>query len=340
MQEESIKTRIAGFLSEKLGTKVSIEGFRRFPVGFSWATFGIDVSSSDRAVEPKSLILRVGPDDGLFAPYSAERQFQVLSALERSPVPSPRVYWHSDDRSILGLPFFICERASGRAPLPSAGVAGDPVELHRATIGEQFVRSLAHLHAFDWASARELSAWDPGTTVDNTALRQTESCFADYNRWTLRPEPAVIWAIHWLRRNAPKADRLGIVHGDYRIGNFLVDGDRITAILDWESAHIGDPHEDLGFAVLPLFTAGTGLVCRLLPEDEFLNVYERYSGRQVDRRKVRYYAIMSLLKMALVSVAATQRFELSGTSDIRMAALGTQAVPIFRQMQKMIEAAG
>lgn len=330
--------RVSAFLSERLGGRVQVDTLRRFPVGFSWVTYGVDLSCDASLTLPaKSMILRLGLDDGLYAPYSSQRQTEVLSALERCPMPTPRVYWNSDDRSVLGAPFFFCERVTGRAPLPSEGGPDDPVPEHRASLADQFVTGLADLHRFPWQDAAELADWEPGLTLENSALHQVDVCLQDYQRWAMRPEPAVLWAAHWLRRHAPKASRLGIVHGDYRIGNFLVQDGRMTAMLDWESAHIGDPHEDLGWASLPQFNGGSGLVCRLLPEDVFYRMYEERTGWRVNRDAVRYYAIMSLLKLALVNMAAAQRFELSGTTDIRMAALGTQVTSTLRQMQKLIE---
>jgi aminoglycoside phosphotransferase (APT) family kinase protein len=339
MIEQSLEVRVCAYLSSRLGGGVRVDALRRFPVGFSWATFGVDlVADPGVALPARSMILRMGADDGLYAPYSATRQFQVLAALKRSPMPTPDVYWHSDDRSLLGAPFFFCERAAGRAPLPSAGAADALVPEHRASLGSQFVGALAQLHQFDWRAAPELGEWEPGVTVDNTALNQIEACLDDYRRWAMQPEPAVLWAAHWLRRHAPKASRLCIVHGDYRIGNFLVQDGRITAVLDWESSHIGDPHEDLGWASLAQFNGGSGLVSRLLPEADFFAQYEQRTGWHVDVEAVRYYRVMSALKLALVSLAAAQRFQLSGTSDIRMAALATQWTPTLRQMQKQIEA--
>lgn len=338
-QKLTLETRVAGYLSRQLGGAVRVDTLRRFPVGFSWATFGVDLDAQPGVALPaRTMILRMGEDDGLYAPYSATRQFQVLAALARSPMPTPGVYLHSDDRTILGAPFFFCERSVGRAPLPSPGAPDDPVPAHRASLGAQFVSALAQLHQFGWRAAPELADWEPGLTLDNTALRQVDALLDDYRRWAMQPEPTVLWAANWLRRHAPKAERLGIVHGDYRIGNFLVQDGRITAMLDWESAHIGDPHEDLGWASLAQFNGGSGLVSRLLQQDEFFGQYEERTGWKVDVNVVRYYAVMSMLKLALVNIAAAQRFQLSGTADIRMAALATQSTSTLRQVQKMIEA--
>ena len=68
------------------------------------------------------------------------------------------------------------------------------------------------------------------------------------------------------------------MHGDYRLGNFLERNGRITAILDWELVHLGDPVEDLGWAFLPQYRGGTPLVCGLASEEDFLARYEARAG--------------------------------------------------------------
>lgn len=337
--DDELRVRLEQYYSRTAGGPVRVTGFQRFPVGFSWATFGVDLEAQPPAQVPAgSLILRIGPDDGLYAPYTARPQFQLLHALQRSPVPTPAVYACSDDRAVLGAPFFLCERVQGRAPLPSVGAPDDPVLTDRDSLARQFVGALADLHRFDWRSAPELADWGQDVDTGNAALAQVELCEQDYSRWITKPQPAVVWALHWLRRNTPRAARLGLVHGDYRIGNFLYEQGRITAILDWESAHIGDPHEDLAYAALPQFGGGTGRVCRLLALEDFLAMYEQCSGQAVDREAVRYYTVMSLLKLALVYLASAHTFERAGASDIRMGAMATQAAQTLRQMQKTIEA--
>ncbi|HEY2417932.1 MAG TPA: phosphotransferase family protein, partial [Steroidobacteraceae bacterium] len=327
------------YLTTQMGAPVRASGLKRFPVGFSWATYALDVEAGSAATLPAAtMILRMGPDDALYSPYSSVPQFQLLSALARSGVPTPRVYWHSDDRTILGAPFFFCERVSGRAPLPSVGAPDDPALRHREAMASQFVGALADLHGFDWQAALELGDWARGLTPENAALRQVEVCEQDYARWATRPQPAMLWALHWLRRHAPRAQRLAIVHADYRIGNFLFEGGRISAVLDWESAHIGDPHEDLAWAALPQFGGGTGLVCRLMAKESFLALYERLSDHRVDPEALRYYTVMSLLKLAQVYLASAHTFERAAASDVRMGAMATQAAQTLRQMQRDIEA--
>ena len=81
----------------------------------------IEEALGDSAVPPRELILRLGPDYGLFAPYSALPQALSMQSLEGSGVPAPKVFWYGDDPSILGAPFLITDKAKGAAVLPWAG---------------------------------------------------------------------------------------------------------------------------------------------------------------------------------------------------------------------------
>ena len=127
------------------------------------------------------------------------------------------------------------------------------------------------------------------------------------------------------------------MHGDYRLGNFLEADGRITAILDWELVHLGDPVEDLGWAMLPQYRGGTGLVCQLAPEDEFLRRYEAGAGYAVDPDALRFYRVFALVKLASTHIAASRCFEDGRFYDMRMSAMATQIAPVLRQIEKVLE---
>ena len=129
-----------------------------------------------------------------------------------------------------------------------------------------------------------------------------------------------------------------IVHGDYRTGNFLEEGGRITAILDWELVHLGDPHEDLGWASLPMYMGGGKLISRLAEPEWFYARYAEKAGFEVSMASVRYYQVFSLLKLAATHMAAARCFEEGRFNDMRMPAMGSQIATCLRQMDKLIEA--
>jgi len=330
----TLQAALERFLSSDAGAAVSVSRLEKFPAGFSWITYGVKLRGHPRADE---MILRIGPPYGLFAPYSAMPEFQSLSALQGSGVPIPRVYAASDDLSILGGPFFLCERVAGDTPLPWGGDSAMD-EARRTSLAHDFIDALAALHRFDWQHSA-LSSWANGITVDNAADRQLDDWWTRFQRWALRPHPMAHRTFAWLRRNKPRASRVTLVHGDYRLGNFLERSGRISAILDWELVHLGDPVEDLGWAFLPQYRGGTRQVCQLADEDAFLARYEERAGYQVDRQALRFYIVFSLLKLALTHMAAARCFEDGLFNDMRMPAMATQIAPVFRQIVKTMERA-
>lgn len=333
--DATLARKIEQYLSAQVGRPVSVGTIRRFPVGFSWLTYAVPVRGLDGAPE-QELILRLGPDYGLFAPYSAEPQVHAMRSLEGTAVPLPRAYWSSDDRAILGAPFLFCEKVSGDAVVPWVSATEPPLEEgYRRRLGEQFIDALAALHRVDWRS-QPIAAMAGDITPANAALRAVEHWEALIDRWAMRPYPMAQWGIRWLKAHAPVAPRVAIVHGDYRTGNFLETGGQITSILDWELVHLGDPHEDLGWTSLPMYMGGTKLIGRLAEPDWFYERYAAQAGIAVDLHAVRYYQALSLLKLAATHMAAARCFEDGRFNDMRMPAMGSQIATCLRQMEKVI----
>lgn len=327
---------IADFLGAQTGRTVGVVRIRRFPVGFSWLTFGVTVRGLDDDGE-RELILRLGPDYGLFAPYSCRPQVLALRSLEASAVPVPAVFWSSDDQSILGAPFLFCEKVSGTAVVPWVS-AGSPQlgDGYRRALGAQFVDALAALHCVPW-ERKPIAELGRGITAADAAHLNVAFWEAQIQRWAMRPYPLAEWGLRWLKQHAPVAPRVAIVHGDYRTGNFLEQDGRITAILDWELAHLGDPHEDLAWVSLPMYMGGSPYLCRLLEPAWFYERYAERSGFAVSMQSVHYYQVFSLLKLAATHMAAARCFEEGRFDDMRMPAMGSQIATCLRQMDKAIQ---
>lgn len=339
LDEARLAPRIADYLGQQLGHPVRVGAVRRFPVGFSWLTFLVPVQGLDGGAGERELILRLGPDFGLFAPYAAGPQVMAMQSLEGSAVPVPRAFWHSEDSSILGAPFMFCEKVAGSAVVPwvSPSEPGLP-EDYRKRLGTQFIDALAALHCVNWQE-KPIAAMAHGITAGNAAWVNVEHWQGLIERWAMRPYPLAEWGIRWLKSHKPVAPRVTIVHGDYRTGNFLEQDGNITAILDWELVHLGDPHEDLAWVSMPMYMGGSPYLCRLCEPEWFYGRYAEQSGIDVSMDTVRYYQVFSLLKLAATHMAAARCFEEGRFNDMRMPAMGSQVAACLRQMDKLIEAA-
>lgn len=336
VDDVALTTKIGAYLGEVNGRAMQIGAIRRFPVGFSWLTYAVPVRGLSGSDGEQELILRLGPDYGLYSPYSAAPQALAMRSLEGSAVPLPRVYWSSDDAAILGAPFLFCEKSPGDALVPWVSPTAPPlVEAYRKRLAAQFIDILAALHCVQWQD-KPIAQIAQGVTASNAARRNVEYWEIQIARWAMRPFPLAEFGIRWLKAHAPAAPRVAIVHGDYRTGNFLEAGGRITSILDWELVHLGDPHEDLGWAGLPMYMGGSKLISRLAEPDWFYQRYAERAGFDVSMESVRYYQVFSLLKLAATHMAAARRFEEGPLNDMRMPAMGSQIATCLKQMDKLI----
>jgi aminoglycoside phosphotransferase (APT) family kinase protein len=132
-------------------------------------------------------------------------------------------------------------------------------------------------------------------------------------------------AFRWLRHNQPApAQRIVLVHADYRTGNFLAAPDgEIRGILDWEMAHLGDPMEDVGWACMrPWRWLGNDLIGGLMERRDFYRMYEEATGLKVDEDSVRFWEVLGNIKLAAIFVTGARSFTDARTRSPLMAFLG------------------
>ena len=108
--------------------------------------------------------------------------------------------------------------------------------------------------------------------------------------------------LRWLRANSPGPAEPRLVHGDFRLGNFIVDEDGLAAVIDWELAHLGDPAEDIGWLCIRSWRFGNDdrPVAGVGGLDEFISAYESAGGASVDRDRIRYWEAFGNVKWAVI----------------------------------------
>jgi aminoglycoside phosphotransferase (APT) family kinase protein len=307
---ETTHRQLQRFLSERIAEPFTVSAPVRLSGGGANESYGFTLSRGERTDE---LVLRVKAPAGICV-TEVEREFTMLQATH-GVIPVPEPYWMTTDPSVFGQPALICGRVPGvpspTKDIPKATGLGTAYGSRlRAQLAPQFIRYLARLHAHDW-SQDDLAGFDiprPDTT-DSVDWR-----LALWNRsWdedALEAHPTVLLARHWLVKHRPIVDRVSLLHGDYRNGNFIFDEDtgRITAVLDWELAHLGDRHSDLAYAMLPGWghydEAGRYLNSGLVDTKTLINEYERISGLSVDQERLDYYIVLNLY-WAVVALIGT-----------------------------------
>jgi aminoglycoside phosphotransferase (APT) family kinase protein len=139
--------------------------------------------------------------------------------------------------------------------------------------------------------------------------------------------PALEYVLNWLVDNDPGSHEVTLVHGDFRTGNYLVADGHLSAILDWEFAHWGDPHEDVGWFCAkcwrfanPDLEAG-GIAQR----SALLEGYRSIGGNRLDEGQLPYWEILAAAKWAAIAVLQGDRYRLGGEASIELALTGLMA---------------
>lgn len=312
---EELTARLQRWLQAETGTALKIENLRRLAGGGSKEMFTFErVEGGTRT----PLVLRMNPGESIVETHRL-REFQVMKAMAGT-VPVPEMHFVDGDGSKMGQSALVCGFVSGVAkpskPVGAGTVSGIgvgfPADL-RGPISEQFINYLARIHQFDWRTA-DLSAFDvPAAGTKEAVLWNLASWQRIWAEDCLEEHPVITLAGAWLAANAPVCNDVRVVHNDYRNGNFLFNEAQheITAILDWEMAHLADVHEDLAWVLFPGFAAkgenGESLVCGLATREDFLARYTRASGIEADARKLVYYEILNTFKLAVLGTASNAR---------------------------------
>ncbi len=316
---------------------MTIEQWRRHAEGFSWQTFTFSAQWEDAGGQRRSrgFAVRREPEDGLLAPYDIEGQYALHEHLEKcGSIPVPPLLWLERDPRALGMPFYVMERVDGHVPVPWD--PADPVlssERSRRILGLSFVDVLAGIHSMPIDGS--LPPLARPSRPQRAGLEALELWYSAYERAARSRLPLVEAAASWLRRNPHSSGCLCLCHGDYRVGNVMVDQTmQINAVFDWELAHIGDPVSDIAWAALRLFRGRSPRWSHLLEESEFLARYRERTGILVDRQVLAFWTTVSCLKAIANHLRAAQAFEQGRAGDLRLAAMGHQVVFLLRLLRE------
>ena len=304
-----LEDRLAKYLRKKLGASdLTVANLARIPGGASRETyrFRARYTANGKTLD-RGLILRRDPTASLI---ETERttEYRAYEAFHKLGLPVPEPIALELDGDALERPFFImaevenCQTGSIMSP--------DPFGAHREKVGQQFFTVLGKIAAADPKSVG-LADFDGAKDIKHAAMHELARWEKVIDEDEREPQPIVRAALRWLRRNPPPpAQKICVVHGDYRTGNFLIDDDgNIRAILDWEMSHLGDPLEDLGWAIDPLWSgANPERPGGMAPRSEAIAIWERASGLKADSKALHWWEIFASLKGAAIWISAAREY--------------------------------
>ncbi|MFN7919628.1 MAG: phosphotransferase family protein [Bryobacteraceae bacterium] len=343
--EELDAARLAEYLHGALAGDGAIE-IEQFPSGHSNLTYLVRRGGLVRR-ESEEWVLRRPPfGSKVKSAHDMGREYRVLSRLSKVYPPAPEPILYCEDESVLGAPFYLMRRLHGmvlRRKWPES-ITGDPALSRR--ICEAFIDNLAALHAVDAEAAGLGDFGRPQGYV----RRQVEGWS---KRWTdARTEdiPDMDSTAAWLGANMPPDGGAAIIHNDYKFDNVLLDPDdptRVTGVLDWEMATLGDPLMDFGTALSYWIDASDPAEFRALAFSPtwmpgFLDrrgVVERYeqaTGRSV-AHPIFYYSY-GLFKLAVILQQIYYRYFHGLTKDERFGEFRFTVRKLARQAAASIAA--
>jgi aminoglycoside phosphotransferase (APT) family kinase protein len=328
-----VEAALRRFLASEMpdATALEIADVRRMSGGASREAWTFDVSwtaGGESHVE-RCVMLRHPVSSVLESDDSAEKitgsrrltgtDFNVIRLMESEGIPVPHMLWVDPDGTWLERPFSIGRWLPGTADVaPLVGTA------RGEAIVEQYIHVLARLHAIDPAAAGIDFLGDPSR--ETAALEQIELFELGYHKQRLEHFPAIEYMISWLKKHQPVASRVSIIHGDFRLGNFMWDNDGILAMLDWEQCHLGDPLEEIAFMYWHLWTLQP-----FIPIEEFIARYEQAGGVAVDRDALAFYRVFIELKMAVVLLTGVKSY--FATEDRQLMYGSSMAFEMLRETQ-------
>ena len=266
-------------------------------------------------------VLRKKPPGQLLpSAHAVEREFRVMAALAGSGVPVPAMLGLCEDASVIGTPFFVMQHVPGRLMGARLVMAGSGAE--RRALYDDLVRVLAELHRVDWRSRGLAGFGKPERFLE----RQVARWSAQWEASRTEPVPAMEHLREWLPRHLPADDEATLVHGDYRLGNVLVDphAPKIAAVLDWELATLGHPLADLGYFCLmyhlPQREGGCSdldlAAWHIPPQHDLVRRYCEHAGRAVPA-DFEVYIVFSMFRLAAILAGVYKRALDGNAADAR-----------------------
>jgi aminoglycoside phosphotransferase (APT) family kinase protein len=323
---DELREQLISFCSSRQGTDVEVRDLARLSGGASRETWSFTMSDG---AQTRKLVLRRDP---LGAPPRGDRRDEVglLELAAKAGVPVPTVLWNSQGHE-LGSPGFIMEHVEGET-IARRILRDDEYAKARPVMAAQCGEIAAKIHSIP---TQELDGMDPPDTSPAQAVLDQYSTLLESMG---EPHPVFELALRWLSKRMPPSDRITLVHGDFRNGNFIVGSDGIRAVLDWELAHLGDPWEDLAWVCMRSWRFGApGEVGGFGEREDFYIAYEKTSGLPVDRNAVTWWEVMSNVKWGVMTIGQAFTHLWGHVRSLELAAIGRRTVETEYDVLRLIK---
>lgn len=329
---QDMKQRLEVYLKARFPQRkeLSVVEMERPTIGVSHENYLVTVSWREaQGPVSENLYIRMEPGFGrTVEDYDFTPQYEALKILYETEVPVPKVHWVETDDKLLGRPFGVMEKLEGEVLITSFREHPE----HQEQLRKDYVETIAKMHGLDW-QALDLSFLGVPETDYHRAEETLTMMEERIDAIQYAPQPVMAELFSWLKGNIPRAERTTFCHGDCHIGNFFARDGRIIAVLDWESASIGDPMLDLGWSCMMM-----RLVYRdFWDEAEFIRAYEEAAGVQVNKESLFFWEILAFVRLILVGFIGIRTGLESEDLDMRQLGIWPVLVPLLQDgMARML----
>ncbi|MBX7433630.1 phosphotransferase family protein [Mycobacterium sp. Y57] len=286
--------------------EVTVADLQRLTGGASRTTWAFSATAMDDG--PRALILRTGAPDDVHAGMELEAAVQRRAAAAGAPVP--HILTADDSAAALGNPYLICDAIAGETIVRRIQRSLD--DESRARLLRQCAEALAAIHRADpegigLTAPDELTDWR--RRLDE--MGDTTATF----EWTFRR----------LATSRPAPSPMRLVHGDFRMGNLIVDASGLAAVLDWELTHVGEVYEDLAWFCVRAWRFGAPAARGaggLGSVSTFLDAYQEAAGTALDRNAFRWWLTVATLRWGVICRYQAERHLSGEIRSVELAAIG------------------
>ena len=329
--------RLGRHLAVRTGAvRVVVSELRRLPHGSVQENWQLRADFEGGVLAGRQhLVLRTNAATRLSESRDKASEFAIMRMVHDAGVTVPEPILCCTDPTVIGESYLLMRWVPGSA---EGGAIVDRLPVaSRELIAARLAQELATLHAIHPPPA-ELTMLGP---PPRDAAQQRVAEMAQALERRDDPYPMAEWAVRWLIRHAPPPSAPVLCHRDFRTGNYLVDGDRFTALLDWEFAGWSDPAEDIGWFCLGCwrFGAREREAGGLVPRDIFLRAYEAASGTPVDRDRLRFWEVLAALRWLVIALEQRDRCLIGGEASLDLALTGRRPAECELEILMLTEAA-
>jgi aminoglycoside phosphotransferase (APT) family kinase protein len=328
MQTEELGER----LSDLLDISVEVEEATLLAGGASKEVWKVEGAIPEESLD--LLVRRAAGGEIYSDTLSLEQEYQVLQAAYNAGVKVPKTYGYFEDLG--GREAFVMERLEGES-IGRRLVRKEEFEATREALPQRLAEELSKIHAIPLESLPSLpgAQSEPATDYNLESLKRELDLLEE-------PHPVIELGLSWLREHVPESHGVVLNHGDFRIGNFLVNEENLVGVVDWEFAHLGDPAEDLGWPLVRAWRFGEdhlrlGGIGEVEP---FLERYNTLTGREITKEELFYWEVLGNVRWAIGSHNQARRHLSGQEPSVELAILGRLAAEVEYEILTLLTREG